>query len=178
MGDIYARSALGVAEPRVGLLNIGEESSKGNELAREAHALMAAAPIRFAGNVEGRDIFRGQADVVVTDGFTGNVVLKFLESVAGWTGRILKDELKSSLLARLGALLLVPSLKGLRRRLDYAEYGGAPLLGVNGACLVGHGRSSARAVKNGLLAGATFVRQNVNERILDALGKEPVEHAG
>ncbi|HEX7881088.1 MAG TPA: phosphate acyltransferase PlsX [Candidatus Eisenbacteria bacterium] len=178
MGDIYTRRILGVAEPRVGLLNIGEESSKGNELAREAHALMTGLPIRFAGNVEGRDIFRGHADVVVTDGFTGNIVLKFLESVAGWTSRILKDEIKSNLVSQLGALLLMPGLKGLRRRLDYSEYGGAPLLGVNGACIVGHGRSSAKAVKNGLKAGAAFVRESVNDRIHEAFGKERAEHVG
>ncbi len=178
MGDIYARSALGMAKPRVGLLNIGEESSKGNELAREAHALMARAPIHFVGNVEGRDFFRGQADVVVTDGFTGNVVLKFLESVLGWTGRLLKEEVKSSLMARLGALLLLPSLSGLRRRLDYAEYGGAPLLGVAGACIVGHGGSSPLAVKNGLKAGAAFVAQNINGQIMEALCTERVEHVG
>jgi len=178
MGDIYARSALGVAQPRVGLLNIGEEPSKGNELAREAHALISRAPINFVGNVEGRDIFRGQADVVVTDGFTGNVVLKFLESVLGWTGRLLKEEIKSSLMARLGALLILPSLSGLRRRLDYAEYGGAPLLGIKGTCIVGHGRSSPLAVKNGLKAGAAFVSQNINEQIQEVLGKERVEHVG
>ena len=178
MGDIYARSALGVANPRIGLLNIGEEPSKGNELAREAHALLARAPIQFVGNVEGRDFFRGQADVVVTDGFTGNVVLKFLESVLGWTGRLLKDEVRTSLIARLGALMLLPSLSNLRRRLDYAEVGGAPLLGVAGACIVGHGRSSPRAVKNGLKAGASFVAQNINEQIQAALGKEMAEHVG
>jgi glycerol-3-phosphate acyltransferase PlsX len=174
MGEIYTRRILGVAEPRVGLLNIGEEPSKGNDLTREAHELMVGLPIRFAGNVEGRDIFRGQADVVVTDGFTGNVVLKVLESVPGWIQKLLTEQVMKGPLTQLGALLMRPAFRRFKRRLDYAEYGGAPLLGVNGACIVGHGRSSPKAVKNGLKAGAAFVSENVNDRIQDVLGKEGV----
>ena len=124
----------------MGLLNIGEESSKGNELAHEAHALLAGSGLHFIGNVEGRDIFKGAADVVVTDGFTGNVVLKFVESVSSWVAVILRSEIRHHLLSRLGALLLLPTFRRIRKRLDYAEYGGAPLLGVNGVCIIGHGR--------------------------------------
>jgi len=178
MGDVYARHIMGIAEPRVGLLNIGEESSKGNELARESHELLAQSPLRFVGNVEGRDIFGGAADVVVTDGFTGNVVLKFVESVYGWVGDILKREVRSSLIAKLGAAMLIPTMKGLRKRLDYAEYGGAPLLGVNGVCIIGHGRSSPRAVKNGIKMGARFVEHALNEEIRTLLAGEREQHVG
>jgi glycerol-3-phosphate acyltransferase PlsX len=178
MGDVYARKILGVAEPRVGLLNIGEESSKGNELAREAHALLEGSALRFIGNVEGRDILRGQADVVVTDGFTGNVVLKFIESVAGWAGGIVKAEIGRRLLAKFGALLILPAINLLRKRLDYAEYGGAPLLGVKGVCIIGHGRSSARAVKSAVRVAASFVEHHVEDSIQGLFDRERVEHVG
>ncbi len=178
MGDIYARHIMGIAEPRVGLLNIGEESSKGNELARESHELLARSALKFVGNVEGRDIFGGAADVVVTDGFTGNVVLKFVESVYGWVGGIFRREVRTRPLARLGALFLVPTLNGLKRRLDYEEYGGAPLLGVNGVCIIGHGRSSPRAVMNGIKMGARFVDHGLNEEIRTLLCGEREQNVG
>jgi glycerol-3-phosphate acyltransferase PlsX len=178
MGDLYARHIMGVEEPRVGLLNIGEESSKGNELARESHELLKTTSIRFVGNVEGRDIFRGAADVVVTDGFTGNVVLKFVESVDSWVKVIFRREVKNNIFSRLGALLLLPTFRALGRRLDYAEYGGAPLLGVNGVCIIGHGRSSARAVKNGVKMAARFVEHGLNERIQGQVVNEREQHVG
>lgn len=178
MGDLYAKHIMSLPEPRIGLLNIGEESSKGNELARESHELLKQSPIRFIGNVEGRDIFRGQADVVVTDGFTGNVVLKFVESVDVWVKGIFRREIKSHILARLGAFLLLPTFRALGRRLDYAEYGGAPLLGVNGVCIIGHGRSSAPAVKNGVKMAGRFVDHGLNERIQGLLQKEREQHVG
>jgi glycerol-3-phosphate acyltransferase PlsX len=178
MGDLYAKHIMALPEPRIGLLNIGEESSKGNELARESHELLKQSPIRFIGNVEGRDIFRGQADVVVTDGFTGNVVLKFVESVDVWVKGIFRREISSHILARLGAFLLLPTFRALGRRLDYAEYGGAPLLGVNGVCIIGHGRSSAPAVKNAVKMAGRFVDHGLNERIQGLLQKEREQHVG
>lgn len=178
MGDVYARRILNVAEPRIGLVNIGEEPGKGNELARESHERLAAGGLRFVGNVEGRDIFKGAADVVVTDGFTGNVVLKFVESVSSWVGVILRSEIKHHLLSRLGALLMLPTFRRIRKRLDYAEYGGAPLLGVNGVCIIGHGKSSPRAVMNGVRVAARFVENNVNRQIEDLLAREGVDPIG
>jgi phosphate acyltransferase len=179
MGDLYARHIMGVADPRIGLLNIGEEAGKGNELAKESHALLTRTPIRFVGNVEGRDIFRGSADVVITDGFTGNVVLKFIESVYAFVTTLLLREIKrSGPLVKTGAFLLTPAGRGIRRRLDYAEYGGAPLLGVDGVCIIGHGRSSAVAVKNGVKMAARFVEHALNEQIRKVLARDQEQHAG
>lgn len=179
MGDLYARHIMGVAEPRIGLLNIGEEAGKGNELAKESHALLARTPVRFVGNVEGRDVFRGSADVVVTDGFTGNVVLKFIESVYTFVVTLLMREIeRRNVLVKAGAFLLRPAGRGIRRRLDYAEYGGAPLLGVDGVCIVGHGRSSPRAVKNGIKMAARFVEHALNERIAKVLARDTEQHVG
>jgi phosphate acyltransferase len=178
MGDLYARTIMGIEKPRVGLLNIGEEASKGNDLARESHELLKATPVRFTGNVEGRDILRGTADVVVTDGFTGNVALKVIESVEPWAKGIFGREIRSNPLSMLGGMLLRPAVKAVKKRLDYAEYGGAPLLGVSGVCIIGHGRSSARAVKNGVRMAARFVEHGLNERIRGLVVNERVEHVG
>ena len=175
MGCVYARDMFKVENPRVGLLNIGEEPSKGNEQARETYAELAKTGLNFIGNVEGRDILNGGADVVVTDGFIGNILLKFSESVLDFINFGMKLELKQSPLARAGALLLRPGLKRMRRRLDYAEYGGAPLLGVNGISIIGHGRSSAKAVKNAIRAAKTAVERDLNGDILREFRKlEPV----
>jgi glycerol-3-phosphate acyltransferase PlsX len=175
MGCVYARDMFKVENPRVGLLNIGEEPSKGNEQARETYAELAKTGLNFIGNVEGRDILNGGADVVVTDGFIGNILLKFSESVLDFINFGMKLELKRSPLARAGALLLKPGLKRMRRRLDYAEYGGAPLLGVNGISIIGHGRSSAKAVKNAIRAAKTAVERDLNGDILREFRKlEPV----
>lgn len=162
MGCVYARDMFQAANPRVGLLNNGEEPSKGNEQARETFAALTRTPLNFIGNVEGRDILNGAADVVVTDGFIGNILLKFSESVLDFINFGMKAELKRSLLARGGALLLKPALRRMRRRLDYAEYGGAPLLGVNGTSIIGHGRSSAKAFKNAIRAAKISVERDVN----------------
>lgn len=152
MGSIYAEKVLGLREPRVGLLNIGEEETKGNALALEAYERLKGigAPTRFVGNVEGRDIPAGAVDVVVTDGFTGNVVLKLAEGLGGAIFSILKKEIEGGLRFKLGAALLLPALKRLKKRLDYSEYGGAPLLGVNGVSIIAHGRSDAKAIKNAI----------------------------
>jgi glycerol-3-phosphate acyltransferase PlsX len=165
MGGTYARQILGRENPRIGLLNIGEESSKGNELAQEAHKLLAESPLNFVGNVEGKDIFGGSVDVVVCDGFTGNVVLKFTESVIDLLTGSIKEQIKRDFRSKMGALLLKPAFMRFKLQLDYAEYGGAPLLGVNGTCIIGHGSSSARAIKNAIKATAGFVHTDVNEHI-------------
>jgi glycerol-3-phosphate acyltransferase PlsX len=169
MGGAYAKHILGRDNPRIGLLNIGEESSKGNELAQDAHKLLAASKLNFVGNVEGRDIFGGAVDVVACDGFTGNVVLKFTESVTGFVTGSIKEQIRRDFRSRMGALLLKPAFARFRSQLDYAEYGGAPLLGIDGTCIIGHGSSSARAIKNGIKVAARFVRTNVNEHIRDDL---------
>jgi glycerol-3-phosphate acyltransferase PlsX len=165
MGGTYARRILGRKEPRIGLLNIGEESSKGNELAQEAHKLLAESAVNFVGNVEGKDIFGGSVDVVVCDGFTGNVVLKFTESVIDLLAGSLREHIRRDFRSKMGALLLKPAFQRFKAQLDYAEYGGAPLLGVNGICIIAHGSSSPRAIKNAIKAAASFVHSDVNEYI-------------
>jgi glycerol-3-phosphate acyltransferase PlsX len=165
LGCVYARDVFGVDRPRVGLLNIGEEPSKGNEQAREAFAELSSTDLNFVGNLEGRDILGGAADVVVTDGFIGNVLLKFAESVLDFVNAGMKRELALSPRARLGAWLLRPALRRMRRRMDYAEYGGAPLLGVNGITIVGHGRSSAKAVQKAIGAARLAKEHDVNDHI-------------
>ncbi|MFN2433542.1 MAG: phosphate acyltransferase PlsX [Gemmatimonadota bacterium] len=177
MGDVYARDVFRVERPRVGLLNNGEEPSKGNEQARETYAALAQTSLNFIGNVEGKDILSGAADVVVTDGFIGNILLKFSESVLHFINFGMKRELAQSPLARAGALLLRPALRRMRRRLDYAEYGGAPLLGVDGIAIIGHGRSSVKAVKNAIRAAKISVEQDVSGDIRRAFAKlEPARH--
>ncbi|HME59254.1 MAG TPA: phosphate acyltransferase PlsX [Terracidiphilus sp.] len=150
MGEIYARSVLKIESPRVGLLSIGEEESKGNDLTHEAFPLLKALPIRFVGNVEGRDIFSGQADVIVCDGFVGNVALKTSEGVGRFVRDVLRESLKRTVTAQVGALLSRTAFNEFRHRLDYREYGGAHLLGVRGVCIIGHGSSNDRAIYNGI----------------------------
>jgi glycerol-3-phosphate acyltransferase PlsX len=162
----------------VGLLSIGEEDNKGNSLVLEALPLLRRAEhLNFIGNVEGRDIFKGTCDVVVTDGFTGNVVLKTAESVAGLLAHKIKNELKRDLLARAGALLMLPALKRLKAEIDWEEYGAAPLLGVNGVCFIGHGSSKARAFRSAILTLRRFVEQRVNEHIREEIQADHVTAA-
>jgi glycerol-3-phosphate acyltransferase PlsX len=165
MGEIYARSVLKIKEPRVGLLSIGEEESKGNELTREAFPLLKALPINFVGNVEGRDIFSGQADVIVCDGFVGNVALKTCEGVGRFVRDVLRESLTRTVTAQVGALLSRRAFNEFRRRLDYTEYGGAPLLGVRGICIIGHGSSNEKAIFNGIRVAYEFAKAGTNERI-------------
>jgi phosphate acyltransferase len=165
MGSAYARVALGLASPRVGLLSVGEEETKGNELTREAHRLLKDAPVHFIGNVEGRHVYAGDADVIVCDGFTGNVTLKLSEGLVETVESLLHDELASTFGGRVGYVLSRQAFRRFRRRVDYSEYGGAPLLGLNGLCIVGHGRSSAKAVANAVTMGV----RAVEERLLDRL---------
>jgi len=162
MGHVYARNVLTQARPRVGLLSIGEEETKGNELTREAFKELGdESGLNFIGNVEGRDIYAGEADVVVCDGFTGNVALKISEGLADALVHMLKEELRTDLLSRAGSLLLMPAFRRFKRRVDYAEWGGAPLLGVDGVCIISHGRSSAKAIRNALRVAAGCVSTQV-----------------
>jgi glycerol-3-phosphate acyltransferase PlsX len=165
MGAGYARVALGCESPRVGLLSVGQEASKGNELTREAHQLLKSAPIDFVGNVEGPDVFAGEADVIVCDGFTGNVTLKISEGLVDAVERLLHDELSATFGTRVGYLLSRQAFRRFRKRVDSSEYGGAPLVGVNGLCVVGHGRSSSKAVRNAVAMAARFVSQGLVEKL-------------
>lgn len=170
MGSVYAEKVLGVKKPTVGLLANGEEASKGNGLVKKTHSLfeqvvMKGCPFQFVGNVEGRDIFRNTADVVVCDGFVGNVVLKTGEGVAEMIQGLIRDEVERHVWMKPFALALVPALRRLRGRIDYAEAGGAPLLGVNGVCIIGHGRSNAYAVANACRAAERAIQYNVVETI-------------
>lgn len=162
MGTAFARLALGVARPAVGLVSIGEEETKGNELTREAHQRLKVAPVHFIGNVEGRDIYSGAADVIVCDGFTGNVVLKTSEGLVELVETLLGEQLQGTFSSQMGYLLSRRAFRRFRKRVDYSEYGGAPLLGVAGLAIVGHGRSSAKAIRNAVamayrLASTAFV---------------------
>jgi glycerol-3-phosphate acyltransferase PlsX len=165
MGAAYARVALGCASPRVGLLSVGEEESKGNELTREAHQLLKTAPVNFVGNVEGRHVYGGDVDVIVCDGFTGNVTLKISEGLVEAVESLLHEELSATFGTRVGFLLSRQAFRRFRRRVDAAEYGGAPLVGVNGLCVVGHGRSSAKAVRNAVAMCARFVNQGLVDKL-------------
>src|SRR5277367_3526716 len=174
MGEMYSRSVLKIGRPRVGLLSIGEEESKGNELTREAYGLLKQLPINFIGNVEGRDIYNGNADVVVCDGFVGNVALKTSEGLGKLISEMLRESLTRTVTAQAGALLSRKALREFRKRLDYREYGGAPLLGVRGVCIVGHGSSNDRAIMNGIRVAAEFAQAGINDRIEQEFAQRPV----
>ncbi len=150
MGTVYQRQVLGIAKPRVGLLNVGTEAAKGNELTKAAYELLSAAPIEFVGNVESRDVLQRNCDVIVCDGFAGNIMLKAMEGSAGMIFGILKQEFSRNWRTKLAAAIMMPGLRGIRKKMDYKEHGGAPLLGVNGVVIKSHGSSDARALKNGL----------------------------
>ena len=169
MGSIYARLMMDVDVPRVGLLSNGEEAEKGSELVQEAHRLLSISRLRFVGNVEGRDVFNGSCDVVVTDGFTGNVVLKTAEGVAELLFGAISREARGSLAGKIGGALLKPSLRPLRDRVDYRKAGGALLLGVAGEVVIAHGRSDAEAIGNAVRVAALAVRQRVSSRIAAAM---------
>jgi len=165
MGSMYARVAFGIDAPRIGLLSIGEEETKGNELTREAHRLLKASSLAFIGNIEARDVYSGEADVIVCDGFTGNVALKISEGLVDVIEDLLREELSSTITMRVGSLLTRRALRHFRRRVDYSEYGGAPLLGVAGVVVVGHGRSSAKAVRNAVAMAYRFAAQGFLARV-------------
>jgi len=174
MGQAYAKYILKEDNPRVGLLNIGEEETKGNELTKEAYKLLKAASrkgLNFRGNAEGRDIYSGDFDVIVCDGFVGNVCLKLSESVAKILAKILKEEIDRHLLSRIGSIFLIPAIKGFRRRVDYAEWGGAPLLGLRKPVIICHGSSNAKAIRNALKVGAEFARSDLNRYIEENIAR-------
>jgi len=166
MGDAYSRSVLGTARPSVALMSIGEEEAKGNDLTKEAFPLMREmSSLNFVGNVEGRDVFTGDVDVIVTDGFTGNVILKLAEGLQEAVISLIKRELSASAITKAGAVLARPAFQNLKKRLDYAEYGGAPLLGVQRIVVVCHGSSNARAVRNAVRNVKEFSEHGALERI-------------
>jgi glycerol-3-phosphate acyltransferase PlsX len=169
MGSIYAQLAFGKRSPSVGLMSIGEEDTKGSERSKEAFKTLKETGLNFIGNVEGRDVFNGKVDVIVTDGFTGNVILKVSESLSEMVEQLLREEIKRTLKASVGFLLSRTAFRRFKTRLDYSEYGGAPLLGVKGCVIICHGRSSAKAVKNAIRFAAEFSRRGLAQKIQSAL---------
>lgn len=170
MGEIYAKEIMNIQKPKIALLSNGEEESKGNELTKEAHQAMKKIS-NFVGNAEGRDIFNGSIDVLVCDGFNGNIILKSCEGVATAIFQILKSEIKKSLISKLGALLLKNSFYKLKKHIDWQEYGGAPLLGINDCVIISHGKSDSRAIKNAIFQAIKFSESNINQVIENELSK-------
>jgi glycerol-3-phosphate acyltransferase PlsX len=165
MGHLFSKKIVGVPSPRVGLMSVGEEESKGNELTKEVHKALKKIRLNFIGNVEGRDIYNGRADVIVCDGFTGNVALKTSEGLIEAVLKLLRDELSRNLQVKLGALLSQQSFKRLKKKLDYSEYGGAPLIGLRGVSIICHGRSSSNAVKNAIRVAKEFAENQFNAKL-------------
>ena len=182
MGQIYSRNVLGIAKPRVGLLSIGEEDSKGNALTRETlpilRALSTDVLYNFIGNVEGRDLFNGRCDVAVCDGFVGNVALKTTEGIGKLVSDLLKQALKATITSQVGALLSRKAFKNFKKRLDYSEYGGAPLLGVRGACIIGHGSSNEVAILNAIRVAMQFAQADVSRHIEGSLSAAAASNSG
>lgn len=172
MGHVYARDILGIEHPRVGLLSVGEEEGKGNELTREAYEQLKDSSLNFLGNVEGRDIYNGHCDVVVSDGFTGNVALKISESLAEMVGSMIKEELMRDVRSRLAAALAKPAFDRFKKRVDYAEMGGAPLLGIDGGAIICHGASPVKAIRNAVRVAGEWAKAGLNDHIRAALENE------
>ena len=177
MGSVYARVALGISRPRIGLLSIGEEESKGTELIRDAHQLLKASALNFIGNVEAREVYKGNADVIVCDGFTGNIALKVSEGLVEAVEALLGDELQGTFSSQVGYLLSRRAFRRFRKRVDYSEYGGAPLLGVAGLTIVCHGRSSAKAIRNAIAMGYRFAAGDFSRRIEQEIAAATVTNA-
>lgn len=171
MGGVYAKYALKKDNPKIGLLSNGEEEAKGNELTRETHALIKKTDLNYVGYVEGRDIYRGEVDVVVTDGFVGNVVLKLSEGLVEAVTTMLKEEIMASMPSKIGYMLAKGAFQKLKKKIDYAEYGGAPLLGIEGVCIISHGRSSPKAIKNAILRASECASGKVNDHVLEEIQK-------
>jgi glycerol-3-phosphate acyltransferase PlsX len=169
MGHFYAQMIFGIAEPRVGLLSIGEEEGKGNELVKDTFRVLKETGLNFIGNAEGRDVFNGNADVVVCDGFIGNVVLKASEALGEMVSKMLRTEVTRTAPRKVGALMLKGAFDDIKKRMDYSEYGGAPLLGVNGGCIISHGRSSAKAIKNAIRVGRDFAMNRIDVKIREKI---------
>jgi len=176
MGSLYSKFILKVKNPKVGLLSIGEEQTKGNELTIASHKMLDSSGLNFCGNVEGRDILKGTADVVVCDGFVGNVVLKFAESTGSFMSNCIKQKIRGNPFAAFGALLMKGAFRSFKQSLDSADHGGAPLLGINGVCIIGHGNSSPKAIKNAILVAADMVRKNVNSVIQTKLNANNLDN--
>jgi glycerol-3-phosphate acyltransferase PlsX len=171
IGHTYAEEILGIKNPRVGILSIGEEEGKGNELVKETYPLLKSSKLNFLGNAEGRDIYAGTFDVIVCDGFVGNVVLKASESLGFAVIQMIKEEVQKSLLARLGALLMLPALNNLKKKADFAEYGGIPLLGAKKPVIITHGRANAKAIRNAVRVANEFLTHHFNEKLRENLIK-------
>ncbi len=170
MGEVYGKVVLNKENVTLGLLSNGEEESKGNSVTKEAFKMIKEKFVNFVGNIEGGDIFKGEVDVIITDGFIGNIVLKTSEGAAEIIGKLIKEEINSSgILQKIGALLLKPVFKALKKATDYAEYGGAPLLGVNGCVIIAHGKSNSKAIKNAIFQAIKFIEYDVNQKIQDSL---------
>ena len=169
MGEVYFRSIFNTRRPKVGLLSIGEEETKGNQLTREAFQLLKQLPLNFVGNVEGRDLYNGEVDVIVSDGFVGNVALKTSEGVVNLVRAALKEALRETITRQVGYLLSRSAFTDFKKRLDHTEYGGAPLLGLKGVCIITHGSSNANAIKNAIRVAAEFAESNANAEIEKAL---------
>lgn len=165
MGNAYSKYVLNIASPKIALLSIGEEETKGNELTKEAFKLLKESGLNFLGNIEGKDIFSGQADVVVCDGFIGNVVLKLSEGLVDTMLKMLRREITDIVTGKLAYMMLKPALRNFRKRTDYSEYGGAPLLGINGISIMSHGRSSTKAVKNAIRIASEMAKSKIHENI-------------
>jgi glycerol-3-phosphate acyltransferase PlsX len=165
MGKIYIKNVYSLSEPKVGLLNIGEEETKGDEVVQEAYRLLERSNLNFVGNIEGRDVMSGTVDVIVCNGFVGNIVLKFAESFNGVYSKTLKRKIGKKIFSNIGAFLLKPTFERLRRIYDYEEYGGAPLLGINGTCIICHGSSTPKAIKNAVIEASIMIKRQVNQKI-------------
>jgi glycerol-3-phosphate acyltransferase PlsX len=177
MGHFYAQEVIGTTRPRIGLLSVGEEFAKGNDVTRDAYRSLAATGLNFVGNVEGRDVFNGRVDVVVCDGFVGNVLLKSSEAMAELVVGMVREELMRTSRTRFGGWLVRPAFANFKRRTDYTEYGAVPLLGVGGGCFIGHGRSSAKAMRNAILSAAEFSRADLAGKIRAKLVELAAEEA-
>lgn len=173
MGHVFMESVLGLKNPKVALMSIGEEDSKGNELTKEAFAKLQASSLNFIGNIEGKDMYSGKADVIVSDGFTGNVALKVSEGAIETFFYMARTELMKNVFSKIGLFLMKRHLKKIFKKIDYSEYGGAQLLGINGVCIIGHGRSTPNAVKNAVGLAKDFVQNKVQEKIQNGIAKIP-----
>ena len=177
MGHFYAQEVLGTEAPRIGLMSIGEEESKGSDLTREVFQVMKTTGLNFVGNVEGREVYNGAVDVIVCDGFVGNVILKTSESLALLVGSMLREELSRTWLTRLGYLLTRPAFPRFRRRTDYREWGAAPLLGLRGGCFIAHGSSNPKAIRNAVRRAAAFCQHDLHNKIRDKVAELHREEA-
>ena len=171
MGHFYAQEVIGTPSPRVGLMSIGEEEGKGTDLTREVFKVLKNTGLNFVGNVEGRDVFNGSVDVIVCDGFVGNVILKSAEAVAEMVGKMLREEIERGVRTRVGYLFAKPAFDAFRKRTDYSEFGAAPLLGVNGGCFIGHGRSNAKAIQNAIRRASEFSAARLDQKIRDKIAE-------